>query len=146
MCRCFYNVWSGMRLVFAARCKPPPIVVSARFVSTLMLFDSLFTLEYCTFSCNFNHEIKPVVSAVHFAPYLTGLSSIHDKCQGIRGRLPDLELPPKPLPLSLFLPWFTAFIIKSNCAENYCFIKFNIMFHVLEFEIGIQALNACIDK
>ena len=29
-------------------------------------------------------------------------TAIHDKCQGIRGVLPDLELPPTPLPLFLF--------------------------------------------
>ena len=42
--------------------------------------------------------------------------SIHDKCQGMSGSLPDLELPPIALPLSLFPPLFTTFIIKSNCA------------------------------
>ena len=29
---------------------------------------------------------------------------IHDKCQGMRGSHPDLELPPTPLPLSFFFP------------------------------------------
>ena len=29
---------------------------------------------------------------------------IYDKCQGMRGSLPDLALPPTPLPLSLFSP------------------------------------------
>ena len=37
------------------------------------------------------------------------------------GFLPDLELPPAPLPLSFFPPWFTALIIKSNSAKNHIF-------------------------
>ena len=38
----------------------------------------------------------------------------HDMCQGMKGVLPDLELPPTlihPLP---FPPWFTAFITKTS--------------------------------
>ena len=51
--------------------------------------------------------------------------------------------------LSLFSPWFPAFI-KNNCAKNHtswnlCFVDFNITFYVLEFEIGILVLNTCID-
>ena len=46
---------------------------------------------------------------------------------------------------SLFPPWFTAFIIKNNCAENHCFINFSIIFHILEFEICILVLNTWID-
>ena len=130
MCRCFYNVWSGMRLVFAARCKPPPIVVSARFVSTLMLFDSLFTLEYCTFSCNFNHEIKPVVSAVHFAPYLTGLSSIHDKCQGIRGESPWFRVASHPTPsLSFSTLIYSIYNKKQLCWKLHLIESLFYKFH-----------------
>ena len=62
---------------------------------------------------------------------------------GNEGSLPDLELPPTPLPLSLFSLWFTEFIMKTNSAKNHCLINFIIMFHVLKIEIGV--LNTCID-
>ena len=73
---------------------------------------------------------------------------IHDKCQGIRRGLPDLELPPtSSFPFSFLI--YTAFVIKSTCAKsetylNHCFINFNIMFYVFTFEIGILVLNTCI--
>ena len=76
---------------------------------------------------------------------------LHDKCRRMTEILPDLKLPPAPLSLSLslFPPWFPAFI-KNNCAKNHtswnlCFVDFNITFYVLEFEIGILVLNTCID-
>ena len=46
-------------------------------------------------------------------------TAIHEKFQGTKGILPDLELPPTSLPLSLFPSWFKAFIIKNNCAKNH---------------------------
>ena len=68
------------------------------------------------------------------------------------GNFPDLELPPTLLTLTPFPSRFTAFIIINNCAEKHtchhchqCFVNFNIMFHVFEFEIGILVVYTCID-
>ena len=60
--------------------------------------------------------------------YVSGKPAIHDKCQEMRGESPWDKVTSHSLS-PFFPPWFTAFIIKSNCArKSYliesCFCKF----------------------
>ena len=59
-----------------------------------------------------NLIVKAMVSI--FSLFFT-ICVIHDKCQGMRGILPDLVLPPTTLPLSSLI---YSIHNKSNCAEN----------------------------
>ena len=66
------------------------------------------------------------------------------------GILPNLELSPTPLPLSLPFSSMIYCIInkKQLCWKSYLIDSLFIvlmLFYVLEFEIGILVLNTCID-